>query len=42
VPEIARIILIYIGSGFEQEVDEEVAIVLVDVEELEEALLCLP
>ena len=41
VPKIVRVVLIYVGSGLEQEVYEEVAIVLVNVEELEEALLGL-
>ena len=41
VAEVSRIVLVDLGGRLEQEVEEESAIILLDCEELEEAVLCL-
>ena len=41
MPEVVRIVFIYIGGLLEEEVNQEVAIVLVHMEELKETLFSL-
>ena len=40
--KVSRIVLVDVGGRFEKEVEEDSAIILLDIEKLEETVLCFP